>query len=191
MDGKAIIVSAPSGAGKTTIVKHLLACGLPLEFSVSACSRAKRTGEVDGKDYYFLGLEDFMKRIENKEFVEWEEVYQGMYYGTLRSEIDRIWAMHRHVIFDVDVKGGVNLKKAFGSKALSIFVRPPSYESLRTRLLGRGTENQATLEKRLERARLEIEYEGRFDKVIVNDTLAKALREAETLVSSFLKIPIP
>ena len=191
MEGKAIIVSAPSGAGKTTIVKHLLGSGLPLEFSVSACSRAMRPGEVHGRDYYFLGTEEFRRRIAQDEFVEWEEVYPGMYYGTLRSEIQRIWDLQRHVIFDVDVKGGVNLKKVFGVKALSIFVSPPSYESLRGRLVGRGTENPASLEKRLERARMEMGYAARFDCVIVNDRLEPALAEAESLVKQFLDTPLP
>jgi len=186
MEGKAIIVSAPSGAGKTTIVKHLLNCGLPLEFSISACSRSMRPGEIDGKDYYFLGPEEFKKRIAHDEFIEWEEVYQDMYYGTLKSEISRIWEIKKHVIFDVDVKGGVNLKKKFGQSALSIFIGPPSYDSLRDRLIARGTESPASLEKRLERAKLEMTYSNKFDITIINNVLSKALEESEMLVRQFI-----
>jgi guanylate kinase len=186
MEGKAIIVSAPSGAGKTTIVKHLLQCNLPLEFSISACSRARRPGEVDGKDYYFLGSEEFKRRISQDEFLEWEEVYTGMYYGTLKSEIARIWDLNRHVIFDVDVKGGMNLKKKFGNSALSIFISPPAFESLRERLISRGTETTATLEKRIERARLEMEYSSGFDVIIINNVLAKALEKTEKQVRNFI-----
>lgn len=186
-EGKVVIVSAPSGAGKTTIVKHLMECGFPLGFSVSACSRNRRPGEVDGRDYYFLSPVEFQDKIRNNEFLEWEEVYQGMFYGTLKSEIDRIWATGRHVIFDVDVKGGVNLKKYFGAKALSVFISPPSYESLRERLKNRGTEDADSLEKRLARAKMEMEYHDKFDRVIVNDTLEKALKEAKEAVKSFLE----
>jgi guanylate kinase len=186
MEGKAIIVSAPSGAGKTTIVKHLLQCGLPLEFSISACSRDRRTGEVDGKDYYFLGPDEFKKRIERDEFIEWEEVYKDMFYGTLKSEITRIWKNNKIVIFDVDVKGGVNLKKQFGASALSIFIGPPSYESLRDRLIGRGTESPASLEKRLERAKLEMKYSNQFDKIVINNVLSDALAESEKIVRQFI-----
>jgi guanylate kinase len=186
MEGKAIIVSAPSGAGKTTIVKHLLNCKLPLEFSISACSRAKRPGEVDGKDYYFLGLEEFKRKINLNEFIEWEEVYSGMYYGTLKSEINRIWILNRHVIFDVDVKGGVNLKKKFGKSALSIFVSPPTFESLKDRLIARGTETTITLEKRIEKARLEMNYATQFDVTIINDVLDSALKETELQVRNFI-----
>jgi guanylate kinase len=186
MEGKAVIVSAPSGAGKTTIVKHLLHCGLPLEFSVSACSRDMRPGEVEGKDYYFLGLDEFKKRIACDEFIEWEEVYNDMFYGTLKSEISRIWALDKHVIFDVDVKGGVNLKKQFGKSALSIFISPPTFESLRERLIARDTESAASLEKRLERAKLEIGYASQFDITITNDVLSYALEESEKLVRQFI-----
>ena len=186
MQGKAIIVSAPSGAGKTTIVKHLLHCGLPLEFSISACSRDMRPGEIDGKDYYFLGPEEFKKRIALGEFIEWEEVYNDMFYGTLKSEISRIWALEKHVIFDVDVKGGVNLKKQFGNSALSIFISPPEFESLRKRLIGRGTESAASLEKRLERAKLEMDFASQFDVTIINDVLSYALEESENLVRQFI-----
>ncbi len=190
-EGKVVIVSAPSGAGKTTIVKHLMECGFPLGFSVSACSRARRPGEVDGRDYYFLSPIEFREKIRNNEFLEWEEVYEGMFYGTLKSEIDRIWASGRHVIFDVDVKGGVNLKKYFGATALSVFISPPSYESLRERLKNRGTEDSASLEKRLARAKMEMEYHDKFDRAIVNDKLEKALKEAEEAVTTFLETGKP
>lgn len=190
-EGKVIIVSAPSGAGKTTIVKHLMECGFPLGFSVSACSRTMRPGEVNGRDYYFLSPVEFQEKISKNEFLEWEEVYQGMFYGTLKSEIDRIWATGRHVIFDVDVKGGVNLKKYFGAKALSVFISPPSYESLRERLKNRGTEDATSLEKRLARAKMEMEYHDKFDRVIVNDNLEHALKEAKEAVMSFLEIGKP
>lgn len=186
MKGKAIIVSAPSGAGKTTIVRHLLNCNLPLDFSISACSRAIRPGEIDRKDYYFLGLPEFKRRVDLNEFIEWEEVYEGMFYGTLKSEIDRIWNLNRHVIFDVDVKGGVNLKRKFGTSALSIFIQPPTFESLKERLLARGTETIGTLEKRLERARMEMKYASQFDVTIINDILANALEEAEREVKRFI-----
>ena len=189
MEGKAIIVSAPSGAGKTTIVKHLLRCGLPLEFSISACSRDMRPGEVDGKDYYFLGPDEFKKRIARDEFLEWEEVYTDMYYGTLKSEISRIWALDKHVIFDVDVKGGVNLKKQFGKSALSIYISPPTFESLRERLIARGTESKASLEKRLERAKLEMGFASQFDITIINNVLANALEESEKQVRQFIFNP--
>jgi guanylate kinase len=186
MEGKAIIVSAPSGAGKTTIVKHLLKCNLQLEFSISACSRAKRTGEIDGIDYYFLELEEFKKRIDLGEFIEWEEVYPGMFYGTLKSEINRIWNLNRHVIFDVDVKGAINLKNIFGKSSLSIFVSPPAFESLRERLIARGTETDITLETRIERARQEMNFASKFDVTIINNTLANALQEAEFVVQKFI-----
>jgi guanylate kinase len=186
LEGKAIIVSAPSGAGKTTIVKHLLSCNLSLEFSISACSRAMRPGEVEGKDYYFLGTEEFNKKIISDEFVEWEEVYSGMFYGTLKSEINRIWNLGKHVIFDVDVKGGVNLKKKFENSALSVFISPPTFETLRDRLIARGTESNLTLEKRIERARLEMDYASEFDVIIINDILSNTLKEAEQIVRDFI-----
>ena len=169
--GKLIIFSAPSGAGKTTIVKHLLQRGLPLEFSISACSRVPRTGETNGKDYYFLNVEDFKQKINNHEFIEWEEVYAGNYYGTLRSEIERIWAKGKHVLFDIDVKGGVNLKKLFPDKTLSIFVEPPSVEELERRLIGRSTDDAETIRKRVDKAVYELGFADQFDVADTDDLL--------------------
>lgn len=184
--GKLIIISAPSGAGKTTVVHHLLQQNLNLEFSVSACSREKRIDEVDGKDYYFIPLEVFKNKIRNDEFVEWEEVYPGQFYGTLRSEIDRIWAKGSHVIFDVDVIGGLNLKRKFPDQSLAIFVMPPSIEELEKRLTGRSSDSDESIRKRIEKARKEISYSNQFDVVIVNDILETALEKAEHIVQKFL-----
>jgi len=186
MSGKLIIFSAPSGAGKTTIVKHLLQKGFNLEFSISACNRQPRNNEVHGKDYHFLTTEDFKQKIENNEFVEWEEVYTGRYYGTLRSEIDRIWDKGKNVLFDVDVVGGVNIKKQFGDKALAIFVMPPSVDELKNRLINRKTDSREEIEKRVAKAKKEIEYAKYFDKVILNDNLDKAKQEAEDILNDFL-----
>lgn len=186
MKGKSIIFSAPSGSGKTTIVKHLLQQGMGLEFSVSACSREPRKNETDGKDYYFLTAEEFRARIRNDEFIEWEEVYTDHYYGTLKSELERIWAAGRHVVFDVDVVGGSNLKKIFGAGALAVFVRPPSLEVLEQRLRDRSTDSDAKIQQRLAKASEEMKYEDRFDLVIVNDLLEDALEEARQAVMRFL-----
>lgn len=188
MDGRVVIFSAPSGAGKTTIVKEMLNQEFGLEFSVSACSRPKRENEVDGKDYYFLTVEDFKKKIENDEFLEWEEVYKDQFYGTLRSEVDRIWAKGKDVIFDVDVVGGVNIKNIFEDKALAVFVMPPSLEVLKERLLGRSTEDEASLEKRLLKAEFEMTYADQFDVQIVNDKLDVAIDEAQAQLFTFLSI---
>ena len=186
MTGKLIIFSAPSGAGKTTIVKHLLQSGLPLEFSISACSRAPRTGEVNGKDYYFLSADDFKKKIDNNEFIEWEEVYAGNYYGTLRSEVERIWKNGNHVLFDIDVKGGVNLKKKYPQQTLSVFVMPPSVKELENRLRGRSTDDEATIQKRLDKAVYELKFSDQFDVVLINDILQDAQLKAFNLVSEFI-----
>ncbi len=186
MQGKLLILSAPSGSGKTTIVKHLLKVLPNLEFSISACSRPKRNGEVDGKDYYFLSVDEFKRRISNNEFVEWEEVYAGSFYGTLKSEIERIWAKNNIVVFDVDVKGGINLKKQFGSCALSIFVKPPSIEALKLRLESRGTEDLESLNKRIGKAAEEMTYSNQFDKILVNDCLDISSKEAEDVVKAFI-----
>jgi guanylate kinase len=186
MTGKLIIFSAPSGAGKTTIVKHLLNSGLPLEFSISACSRSPREGEIHGKDYYFLTVDEFKKKIENNEFIEWEEVYSGNFYGTLRSEIERIWKNSNHVLFDIDVKGGINLKRKFPNQTLSIFVMPPSVKELEHRLTDRSTDDAATIRKRLDKAVFELKYTDQFDIVLVNDILQEAQLKAYNLVSEFI-----
>lgn len=184
--GKMIIVSAPSGAGKTTIVRALLEKFPKLEFSVSACSRAKRKGEVNGKDYYFLSPEEFKMKIENDEFVEWEEVYNGSYYGTLKSELERIWSKGNHVIFDVDVVGGLNIKKQYPEHSLAVFVMPPDMETLKKRLENRGTENPESLKKRLEKAEYEMSFANKFDHVLINDDIDRAKNEAYNIIEKFL-----
>jgi len=186
MEGKLIILSAPSGAGKTTIVHYLLNKLPELAFSISATTRAKRGNETNNEDYYFIGKEDFLHKIAQKEFVEFEEVYQGVYYGTLRSEIERIWQSGKHVIFDIDVQGGIHLKKKYGEKALSIFVQPPSLEVLIERLKNRGTDSTGELAERIEKAKQELTYANNFDFILKNDDLETACKEAQTLVSHFL-----
>lgn len=183
---KAIIISAPSGAGKTTIVKALLERITDLEFSISACTRAIRPGEVNGKDYYFLSTEDFRQRIDHDEFVEFQEVYPGSFYGTLKSEMQRIWDRNRAVIFEVDAVGGLNLKKYFGDQAMAIFIRPPSIEALEQRLQIRNTEDTASIRKRMNKARFELSFAEKFDTIIVNDQLERAIDETVALVSRFL-----
>jgi guanylate kinase len=190
MAGKAIIFCAPSGSGKTTIVKHLLQNNSDLGFSISASTRDRRgRTEQDGKDYYFLTPEDFRSKIVKNEFIEWEEVYEGNYYGTLKSEIERIWHEGKNVIFDVDVKGGLNLKKYFGDKALAIFVKVPSLESLEQRLRDRGTESHASLSQRLFKAKFEMSFQNEFDVVLVNEELDKSLAEAQRLYNEFKNRP--
>lgn len=186
MEGKLIIISAPSGSGKTTIVKYLLEKELGLEFSVSATTRPRRGPEADGKDYYFLSEDEFQKKIENDEFIEWEEVYKGYLYGTLRTEIDRIWSKGRHVLFEVDVKGGLRLKKIFGKKSVAIFIMPPSIDELKKRLTARGTDKSAEVEMRVEKAELEMEFAYHFDHVIVNRYLDRAIEEVTQTIASFL-----
>jgi len=186
MEGKMIIFSAPSGAGKTTIVRAMLDFFPGLEFSVSACSRPKRETEIDGRDYYFLGVEGFRRKISEGAFLEWQEVYKDHYYGTLRSEVERIWASGRQVIFDVDVYGGINIKKQYGERALSVFVMPPSLEILEERLRKRSTDDEASLSKRLEKARQEIGKAGEFDIILMNDDLERAIEEAKHIVAGFL-----
>jgi guanylate kinase len=184
--GKAIIFSAPSGSGKTTIVKHLLSNNKDLGFSISASTRDRRgRTEVDGKDYYFLSPEDFKKKIDTNEFIEWEEVYAGNFYGTLKSEIERIWREGKNVIFDVDVKGGINLKKYFGDKALAIFVKVPSIEALEIRLKDRGTESDESLSRRLFKAKFEMTFQDKFDVVLINEDLKKSLEDAQRLYEAF------
>ena len=184
--GKAIIFSAPSGAGKTTIVKSLLANKLPLSFSISACSRQKRENEINGKDYHFLSIEDFKQKINEQAFIEWEEVYENNYYGTLKSEIERIWNDKKHVVFDVDVVGGLNLKKHFGNNALAIFIQPPSMDVLIERLRNRATESESSLNKRINKAKHEMTYSPSFDSIIINDQLEKTIEVAEKKVKDFL-----
>lgn len=186
MKGKLVIFSAPSGSGKTTIVHHLLKEDFNLEFSISACSREKRHTETDGVDYYFLSVEDFKRKIANNEFIEWEEVYKDHYYGTLRSEVDRIRTLGKNVIFDIDVKGGLNIKKQFGDEALAIFVQAPSVKELENRLRVRSTDSHDKITKRMERVEYELSFADKFDYVIVNDNLEKALIEAENLLDNFL-----
>jgi len=185
--GKLVIFSAPSGAGKTTIVKHLLQKRFDLEFSVSATSRNKRVNEVHGRDYYFLSEVEFNQKVENNEFLEWEEVYQGNKYGTLKSEVERIRNLGKNVIFDVDVVGGLNIKKYYGTEALAVFVQPPSIEELKRRLQFRSTETEEKIKMRMAKAEYELSFSPQFDVVIVNDSLDKALDEAEKIVGDFLK----
>ena len=186
MSKKALIFSAPSGSGKSTIVHHILDLHPEMEFSVSATSRPLRGEEKHGVDYYFLSEEDFRARIAADGFVEYEEVYPGRFYGTLKSEIQRIWDAGHVVIFDVDVKGGVNLKKYFGKNALSVFIQAPSVEELRERLIARATDSAEDIEKRVAKAAEEMTYAPKFDAVLVNDNLEKAYAEAEKLVDDFL-----
>ncbi|MDH4058949.1 MAG: guanylate kinase [Cyclobacteriaceae bacterium] len=186
MAGKALILSAPSGSGKTTIVKHLLENNKDLGFSISASTRDRRgRAEQNGKDYYFLTPEEFKKKIDNDEFIEWEEVYAGNFYGTLKTEIERIWKEGRNVIFDVDVKGGINLKKYFGDKALAVFVKVPSIEVLKERLQERGTETEESLSRRLFKAKFEMSFADKFDVVLVNENLDTSLNEAQRLYDQF------
>jgi guanylate kinase len=186
MKGKAIIISAPSGSGKTTLVRHLLELDVNLEFSVSACSRPPRENEVHGRDYYFLTVEEFRAGIERNEFIEWEEVYKDHFYGTLKSELERIWGAGKHVVFDVDVVGGSNLKTIFGDNALAVFVRPPSLKVLEQRLRDRSTDPEDKIRDRMAKAARELGYAQRFDVIIVNDRLEDALRQVENLVRDFL-----
>jgi len=189
MKGKLIIISAPSGSGKTTIVNHLLGQEFNLTFSVSATSRQPRPGEVNGKNYLFLTKEEFKNRIDNGEFLEWEEVYDGIYYGTLKSEVDKIRESGKNIILDVDVVGGLNIKKIYREKALAIFVKPPSLKELKNRLKKRSTETCDKIEMRINKAQEELLFAGRFDAVIINDNLQTALKEAEKLVSDFISRP--
>jgi guanylate kinase len=187
MEGKLVIISAPSGAGKTTIVKHLLESGLNLSFSVSATTRQIRGNEKEGEDYFFLSVPEFKKRIENNEFVEWEEVYKDHYYGTLKSELERIWDNGQSVLFDVDAKGGITLKKKFGTNAIAIFIMPPSVEELENRLSRRGTDTPEKIKMRVEKARDEMKLADEFDNVIVNHQLDQAKKMAVEMVTSFLE----
>jgi guanylate kinase len=184
---KLIIVTAPSGAGKTTIVHHLLTTFPELAFSVSATNRARRSHEIDGDDYYFLSTDDFKQRVTEGAFLEYEEVYDDQYYGTLKSEMERLWALGLCIVFDVDVKGAKNIKQAYPDESLAIFIKPPSKETLFERLKKRKTETDESLRKRIARATEELTYENQFDKVVVNDVLERAFSEAERLVKVFLE----
>lgn len=186
MSTKLILFCGPSGSGKTTLVKHLLKTFSQLSFSVSATTRSKRANETDGKDYYFLSVEEFHEKIRNDEFLEWEEVYENGFYGTLRSEIDRIGSLGKCPIFDVDVEGGIHIKGRYGASLLDVFVRPPAIEDLRKRLVARASETPESLERRIKKAELELSYSERFSNIIVNRDLHTACAEAEMLVQNFL-----
>ncbi len=184
--GKSIIFSAPSGAGKTSIVSYLLEKEPRLEFSVSATSRKQRQGEKNGTDYYFLTADEFRKKIANNEFIEWEEVYKEVYYGTLRSELDRIWRRNKHVVFDVDVMGGIKLKDIFGHRAASIFIQPPGIDELQKRLTGRGTDSPEEISMRIAKAEKEMTKVEQFDIIILNDDLERARKEALKECKAFI-----
>ncbi len=184
--GKLIIFSAPSGSGKTTIVKNLLTKDFNMEFSISATTRNPRGEEKHGIDYYFLSPEEFRKKIAGNELLEWEEVYTDKYYGTLKSEVDRITSKGNNIIFDVDVIGGLNIKKMYGENAISIFIKPPSIEELKKRLKGRGTDSSEIIQQRLNKAEEEMSYAKGFDFIVVNDDLQHAIAETEQLLSQFL-----
>jgi guanylate kinase len=185
--GKLVIISAPSGAGKTTVVNHLLGSGLNLSFSVSATTRPRRGDEENGIDYFFMSVREFKSRIDNNEFVEWQEVYHDLFYGTLKSELERIWSEGNHVVFDVDVRGGLNLKRIFGEKAISIFIMPPSVEELANRLRKRGTDSQEKVMMRINKANEELTVANQFDKIVINDNLEKAKDLVLKTVTIFLK----
>jgi guanylate kinase len=186
-DGKLIVFSAPSGSGKTTIVRHLLKQEkLNLEFSISATSREKRGDEVDAKDYYFLSASAFKSKIKNDEFLEWEEVYRDNFYGTLKTEVERIWALGKHVIFDIDVSGGLRIKRKFPEQTLAVFVKPPSIDELKIRLKKRKTESEDKINMRIAKASAELATAPLFDVIIENDNLDNALSEAYSLVSDFI-----
>lgn len=189
---KLIVFAAPSGAGKTTIVRHLMRQFPQLSFSISATTRQPRPGEEEGKDYYFLSAADFREKIKYEEFVEWEEVYKDQYYGTLRDEIARLWAEKRHITFDIDVKGALNIKKAFPKETLTVFVKAPSIEALYERLRARNTESEEQLQKRMNRTLEESSYAPHFDRILVNDDLQEAFKEAEIMVRDFIEeSPLP
>lgn len=187
MQGKLLLFCGPSGSGKTTIVRHLLDTDPRLAFSISATTRPKRETETDGVDYHFISVDEFKRRIDAGEFVEWEEVYKDRFYGTLRSEVDRLWRENKVVVFDVDVEGGLQLKKTFGELLLAVFVMPPSVEALHQRLTARQSETPESLKARVAKAEHELTYAFRFDRVIVNDTLEHALEEAKQVVAGFVR----
>lgn len=187
--GKMVIFTAPSGAGKTTIVRHLLdRYKKQLGFSTSATTRSKRDYEIDGEDYYFLTAEDFRFKISEGEFVEYEEVYRDQFYGTLKSEIERIWSLEKHIIFDIEVKGATNIKNMYKDDCLAVFIKPPSFSILVERLKNRKSESHSSLNKRISRMKKELSYESSFDEVLVNDLLPVACKEAEVIIETFLNI---
>lgn len=188
MNGKLIIITAPSGAGKTSITRYLLSKYPKLAFSISAATRAARGNEKNGVDYYFLSLDDFREKIKNNEFIEWEMVYEGKYYGTLKSELERIWAEGKTPILDIDVKGAIHVKQQFPPNTLTIFVQPPSVEELKKRLVGRGTETPENIATRLNKATYELSFNHSFDKVIINDNLNHACAETEAAIKEFTNI---
>lgn len=188
--GKIIFFTAPSGSGKTTIVKHLLKQNTDLTFSISATTRSKRPHEQHGTDYYFLDLDTFRKKIEADEFVEFEEVYDGLFYGTLKSEIERIWATGKHVLIDIEVKGALNIKKCYPEQALGVFIQLKSMNTLEQRLRSRGTEEEGRLQERLKRAAYELTFSNKFDKILINEDLNQALLEAQEIVDSFIQQPM-
>ncbi len=183
---KILIITAPSGAGKTSITHYLMKVFPVLMFSVSAATRKRRENETDGVDYHFIPEEEFKHKIQQKEFAEWEMVYEGKYYGTLKSELKRIWALHKVPVLDIDVKGALHIRQQYPENVLSIFVQPPSVEALKERLMGRGTETTESLNARINKATYELSFHDHFDRVVVNDSLEKACREAEQMVREFL-----
>jgi guanylate kinase len=191
-NNKIIIITAPSGAGKTSVTRHLLR-SLPdqLAFSVSCATRHPRNNEKDGVDYYFISVEDFKNKIQQSDFAEWEMVYEGKYYGTLKSELQRIWKMQKAPLLDVDVKGGIHLQQLYPENSLSLFIEPPSLEELRRRLEARGTETPESLNARINKASYELSLKNKFDRIIINDQLERACKEAEEAVRGFLKPPTP
>ncbi len=186
---KLIIITAPSGAGKTSITKFLLKRFPQLSFSISAATRERRYHETDGVDYYFLTAEEFQEKIRDNAFIEWEMVYEGKYYGTLRKELDRIWNKNEVPVLDIDVKGAIHVQQQFPGNSLSIFIEPPSVEELKRRLESRGTETPETLQARVNKAAYEISFKQHFDKIIVNDDLTKACEEAEAIIKAFTGLP--
>jgi len=186
--GRLILITAPSGAGKTTIVRHLLSKYDELDFSVSATTRDPRPGEIDGKDYYFLSHAAFKSKIEANDFVEWEEVYTNQFYGTLKSEVERIWKLGKHIIFDIEVNGARSIQRVYPKDTLSIFIQPPSEAELLNRLKGRKTENEASLKKRMMRSVKELTYANYFDVILVNDVLEVALADAESILEAYLNL---
>ena len=188
MQGKIIVFSAPSGAGKTTIVHRLMGLLPELSFSISACTRDRRgRAEVNGKDYHFISVAEFQEKIRHDEFVEWEEVYEGAFYGTLKSEIERIWSLGKHAVLDVDVKGGLSIKSFYKDRALAVFVRPPSIEALAQLLTARATDSTSSISSRVYKATFELAFEDKFDEVVVNDDLEEAVAHAESLVRNFIR----